>query len=363
MIKSAKNVALLLSLQLLTLPGASFAEEAGEKVATIYKGGVSHNVSPIKEDGSTETITAGTPVNLTISANLNSELSQVGDEIKAMVSADLKDKSGKKVLLPGQWTVHGKITRVDGQKRLGRNGAIDIKFDKLVSPDGKYEIPFEATATTKESAVKTGLKHVATDATYVSIGAVGGAIASVQFTGLPVAIATEGYSVAIGGGIGAALGLAAAAHRKGKVICSFPGDELQIRMTKPLILPAFNPEALPSAAPLAHLDNFDIKINRWRFLADPYGDKLSRLLIVNFKLENLTKEKYNLSDIAVLSERNKLYRPYATKADLLEMRKSVAPNAIQEAALTFGVDNPRYKYRLVLLDKDGKNILSELPIN
>lgn len=384
--KSASGIALLVVMQLGALVPASLALEPASSATpapqtkptkaisetannpaeqnpqkTILKGGVSHNVSPIKEDGSTETINQGTPVNLTISANLNSELTREGEDVIAMVSADLKD--GNKVLLPGQWYVHGKVAHVEKQRRLGRNGSIDIKFDKLISPDGKYQIPFEASASTNESAIKSGLKHAAKDASYVSIGAFGGALASVQLTGIPLAVATNGYSVAAGAAVGATLGAIAAARRKGKMICTFPGDELRLRITKPLILPAFNPEALPSAAPLAHLDNFDIRITNWKFNADPYGDKLSRLLTVNFRLENRTAQKYRLCDIALISERNKLYRPYATRNDMVEMQKSVAPHATQEATLSFGVDNPHYKYRLVLLDRGNSNILTELPIN
>lgn len=338
------------------------AEQVTEpKLLPLLKGGITHTISPIKEDGSVETIPQGTPVGLTISATLNSETSREGEDVLAMVSTDLKD--GKKVLLPGQWYVHGKISQVEKQRRLGRNGSIEIKFDKLISPDGKYQIPFEATATTKENAVKAGLKHAAKDATYVSVGALGGAMVSVQLTGIPLAIASQGYSVAAGAAVGATLGVIAAARRKGKMISTFGGDELHVRMTKPLVLPAFNPEALPSAAPLAHLDNFNIKVSDWKLRPDPYGDKQSRLLVVSFQLENRTSQKYALSDIAVLSDRNKLHRPYADKSNMVAMKKSVAPNALQEATLSFGVDGPQCKYRLVLLDKGGSNILSELPIN
>lgn len=325
------------------------------------KGGVSHDLTPFKEDGSVETIQQGTPLNITLSANLNSELAQVGDQICAMVSTDVKDKD--KVLLPGQWYVKGKVTRVEKRKRAGMDGYVEIKFDKLCSPDGKHEVPFEASVSTKDSAPKAIVKHLVKDAGFVSVGAVGGALASVQLTGIPLAVATNGYSVAIGAAAGATIGGVAAIHRKGKIMSALPGDELKLKISKPVVLPAFNAEALPSAAPPEVMEGIDLAVTKWSKLPSPYGDKSSCLLQVSFKISNKTDRRFTLGDLAVVSNHNQKYNPFASQANIRETSKKVLPQTTVDGTITFDVGSPKHKYSLVLMDKGKTNVLVRVPIN
>lgn len=335
---------------------------AGGNKSTLLKGGVSRTASPFKEDGSTETIPQGTPLNLTVTANLNSELNQVGDEIRAEVTCDLKD--GSKVLLPGKWQVIGKVARVERQKRMGRDGFIELKFEKLVSPDGKWEVPLDASASTKESTAKTVGKQVLETSGYVSVGAIGGSLLSVQLTGIPLAISTYGLSVAAGAAVGGTLGAVAALRRKGDILCAYPGDEIQIRLPQAITLPAFNQEIVPSKAAPAKLDDLGIVVKDYEFLPFPLGDKKSRLLKVRFRIENHSKEEYSFSNLAVVCNHNHRYFPYCASQDFFKQRgKTVGPEAVQEATLTFQVAGPKLKYWLVLLDRGNANILSQVAIN
>lgn len=327
----------------------------------ILKGAVSHDVSPFKDDGSTETIPQGTPLKLTVTTSLNSELAETGDEIRAIVSTDVRD--GKNIVLPGKWQVIGKVTNVQGVKRMGRDGYIEIKFEKLVSPDGKWEVPLDAAASTKESAVKTITKQAATTTGYAAVGAVGGSIASVQLTGLPLAVATHGLSVAAGAAVGGTLGVAAALHRKGNILCAFPGDEINIRLPSTITLPAFKQETVPSKAPLPQLDDVSISVKDHKFMPYPFGDKQSRLLAVTFMVENNSKTEYSFADIGVVCNHNHPYLPYADTQNFKQLRKKVKPGALQEATIVFQVANPRLKYSLVLVDKASSNILSQVAIN
>ena len=71
---------------------------------------------------------------------LNSEFSQQGDDVFAKISCNVAN--GKTVIMPGGWFMHGKVTTVAAQKRLGRDGYVEVEFDKIVSPDGEYEPAF-----------------------------------------------------------------------------------------------------------------------------------------------------------------------------------------------------------------------------
>jgi hypothetical protein len=337
--------------------GTTPVKDAPAKV--ILKGGVSQTISPLIE-GEQHEVPAGVPVNLTLLVNLNSELTKVGDKVVAMVSADSKNEG--KVVLPGQWFVCGKVTEVAGQRRLGRDGYISIHFERLVSPDNKYDLPIDVTASTRDSTAKAVAKIVAKDTGYVAVGAAAGALTSVQLTGIPVAIATHGYSVAIGGGVGATIGLIGALKRKGKITTAIHGENLKFKLDKPVTLPAFNEKAIPSAAPLAKIENLDISIEKFDFRRDPFGDKRSQLLQVNFKFDNKTDREYSFGNIAVVSDHNQMYYPYVLD-NLKQRQKRVAPKSREVGSITFSVNSGKHKYWLVLLDRGNRSELARVPVN
>ena len=348
----------------LAAAAANNKEKPFQLIGGKLHGAVRHDESPFIDDGkTTETIPEGTPLKLTVTTSLNSEIAREGDEIRALVSTDLKDKDGKKVVLPGKWQVVGHVTRVEGQKRAGRDGFIDIKFDKLVSPDGKWEVPLDASASTKPSPLKTAAKQVAETTGYTTVGAIGGSILSVQLTGLPVAVSTYGISVGIGAAAGAAAGIAAALHRKGDILCAYPGDEINIRLPGTLVLPAFKQETVPSKAPIPQLEDVNIMIRDHKFMPYPYGDKNSRLLAVTFMVENNSKSEFCFADLGVVCNHNHSYLPYADKENLKLQRKRIKPGAVQEGTIVFQVGNPRLKYSLVLVNKATSHILSQVAIN
>jgi hypothetical protein len=358
---------------LATLPAAADSQGASsdsDEHATVQvlkekpvllKGNVAEDVSPIKTDGSKNEVPPGTPVSLVMAVNVNSEISKVGDDIVAMVSIDVKDHG--KVILPGQWWVHGKVSEVEHQRRLGRDGYVSVKFDKLVSPDGKYQVPIEASASTKESTAKSVTKVVAKDSLMVTKGAVGGAITSVQLTGIPLAVATHGYSVAAGAAAGAGIGLIGALKRKGNIASSLRGEELKFNIDKPLILPAFNEQVLPSALAPSKVENLEIVVNKASFGPDPFGDKRSRVLFVGFKMDNKSDREYSFANLVVVSDHNQMYYPYALSTALKERNKRVPPNSIEEGTLSFDVDSPKRKYWLVLMDRGNCEELTRVPVN
>jgi hypothetical protein len=326
------------------------------------KGGVSEYVSPILEDAPPEVVPEGTTVNLTLNTTVNSEISVVGDDVMAAVTLDVKDKG--KVLLPGQWYVVGKVTRVESQRRLGRNGYVEIKFDKLISPDGKLQLPIDASVSTHEGTVKTVAKHLATDSKFMTTGAVGGALLSLQLGGIGTAIMTEGISVGGGAAVGATIGLIAALWRKGRISSSYTGEFSKFRVTAPITLPAFNPNALPSAEPAPNkLASLDIVVHKAKFRPSPYGDKRSRLLKIDFALANRSNQAFSLANLVVMSDSRHFYYPEAGMNNLQARARKVLPNTSEQASITFGVDSPKHKYWLVLIDVGNSTELTRVPVN
>jgi hypothetical protein len=358
---SKQLISMILLPVYLSFAGGQSVCFANDDQKPVLKGGVTETISPFKTDGSTSNIVEGTKVAVTLTTFVNSEISKIGDDVVGMVALDIKDKDN--VVLPGRWFVHGKVSDIASQRRLGRDGYVEIKFDKLISPDGKIEVPFETTVTTKDSWSKTIAKTAAIDSYYMSKGAVGGALLSVQMTGIPGAIATHGYSVAIGAAAGASLGLIGALHRKGKITGCALGEEMNFKILKPVVVPAFNPDALPSASKPQKIEKFSIFVDNIEFKKDPFGDKRSRLLKVKFKMENRTNKEYSFANVVVMSDHNHLYYPYVFASTHAERSKKVGANSCEAATITFGVDSPKHKYWLVLLDKGNHEELTRVPIN
>jgi len=311
--------------------------------------------------GSLQAIPPGTRVDVVFTGNVNSETSQKGDEVFVQVACDVPGSNG--VGVPGGWMMHGLVTDSSGQKRLGRDGHVEIEFDKLISPNGEYELPFHATVSTKDCLMKSIAKVAAIDSGFVTKGAVGGSILSVQMTGLPVAIATHGYSVAIGAGIGASLGLFGALKRKGNILSIYPGAVMKMMTAETISLPGFDKSQLPSGQKHEALTTLGITINKTVYRKDPSGDRGTNLLVVDLTLNNKTAKEYKFRDLAVVSDLNQRYQPWIDQGFRALMEKSVAPHSEQEGVVTFEVGPKNRKYWLVLLDRIKECELKRVPLN
>lgn len=322
-------------------------------------GYVSKTQSPFLS-GSVQTIPAGEKIELTFMGNLNSELTQKGEEVMARVSVAVKD--GEKVLLPNGWYLHGLVTDTKGQRRLGRDGFVEVEFDKLVSPDGQWELPFGAKYTTADNTLKAVSKIVAFDTLHCTKGAIVGSLLSVQMTGLPVAISTYGISVGVGAGVGASIALIGALKRKGNIASLYPGDQKTLTISEPLTLPGFNLSALPLPPLQQTIKGLDLQIVSKHFGKDPNGDRDSRLLTLGIKMDNQTEREFSFFTMAVVSDHDQRYFPYPLARSSF-LSKKVPPKSAQEGTVTFSVDNPKHKYWLVVLDKGARAELARVPVN
>lgn len=308
--------------------------------------------------GSVQTIPAGTKVNFEVTLNINSEVSQKGDAIEMRIAGDVKDSTGKTVIIPGGWKAHGYVTRSEGQKRLDREGYVEIEFDKIVSPDGQTEVDFPAKITTKDSLMKSTVKQVLTGGKMVGIGAFAGSLLAYQIGGLHTAISTYGISIGVGAGIGGSIGLFAKLKKKGDIASYYPGDVLSIKTAEPIFLPGFDPTQLPSAQRPPKVEGLEVVVSNHRFSNVPWGDKKARNLQVDVALRNHTKRSIRFADIRVESERGILYPP-----DLgsISAARTVASGTSGNATLTFCVDSPKLKYSLVLYKNQIE--VGRVPIN
>ncbi len=313
--------------------------------------------SPFLE-GSVQTIPKGTKIDLTLTSYINSELTQKGDEVFMKVAANVP--GGQGVAIPGGWFAHGFVTKSQGSKRAHVNGYVDIEFDKLVSPDGHTEVDFPAKLSTKDNAMTSTLKQVAFGSKCTTVSAIGGAIVSVQLTGLGGAVATHGISVGVGAGIGAALGLIGALKREGNAESLYSGDDVKLTIAEPISMPAFKAELLPSAKPAPILKDMKISVNKIRFLKDPSGDTQSRLLDVDMTVDNHTKKSYSPRQFLVMDDHGHEFTPWIGE-NLKTLMQKIGPEQSERINVLYEVNSGKRKYWLSLRTSTGVEV-SRVPI-
>jgi hypothetical protein len=335
-----------------------FAQSADKYILpknSYLRGSVSQSPerSPILQ-GSVQSLPEGTKVDLKLQCHLNSELSQKGAEVFAEVSRDVINPDGSKVLVPGKWLAHGFITNVEKEKRNGRSGSVEVQFDKIVSPDGEYEVPFDAKFSTADSKLKACAKVLARDIGYTGMGALAGGLMSFQLMGLPFTISTYGINIGAGAAIGGTIGLTSALVRKGGVKAVYPGDTIQLKIDEPISMPGFNQLNLPSAQPKPHIKGLSLRINAFSFRKDVRNsDKSARLLKINLAVDNYSKHALSMRHLKVMSALGKTYDLYfdSTAVDF-----AVRPQSVKTASLSFLVDSPKEKYDLILLNEKGEEV-------
>ena len=309
-----------------------------------------------------QAIPVHTKVNLVLNCNLNSQFSHVGDEVIARLATNVGN--GPTVNLPGNWYIKGHVTQVQTPKRLGRNGYVSVEFSSIVSPDGEVTLPFYSKFSTRDNKLVGLSKIVATDTVFVTKGAIAGAILSAQMTGIPLAIASHGYSLAIGAGLGAGLGLFAALKRKGDITSLYPTDEIKLVTSEEIASPAFLPSENITVPSFKNSLNkpVTLSIQKYFFDKDPLGDKMANLLTLNLKITNETNKQLSFYDLVVISDHNQLYYP-AVMSQFNELNKKIKPHGTNEAIISFSVDSRKRKYFLVLLDKIHQDELKRIAIN
>jgi hypothetical protein len=329
---------------------------------TILKGNITQQgTSPLLLEGVQQELPKGTQVELNIMGHLNSEISQKGDEVWCRISHDVPGSGG--VSVPGGWFAHGLVTQSKGQGRQGRNGFVEVEFDKLVGPDGETEVPFKARLTTKDAPLTSVAKQVVRESTFVGIGAASGSLAAVQLGGIPAAIASHGMTVAVGAGVGAGIGVIAAYKNKGAIRNFLPGDSMKLVVDTPIVLPGFNPKLLPSAKPVPVLHGMDISIDNVHFGKLPNGDKSACMLQVGFTMKNRTAHEYSFRQLSVLSDNGERYYPDMFLNAPAELAKRCQPNSTLSGLVNFNVDGKKHKYWLQIFDKTKETELTRFPIN
>lgn len=274
-------------------------------LADVLHGSVMENVEqslPTQTfTGEYKTLDEKDSIEMTVDNIIDTTFSLEGDEFFAKVTTDV-GKNG--VVLPKGSVAHGIICQTTQAKRLGRNANIMIKFDYIVTPDGR-RIPIEGEVSTKSNPVKEFGKIVATDIGYTTAGGLLGGLYALNTLGIEAAIASQGYTVAGGAAIGSTIGLAMSLWRKGKNAYIAPGNKIKIRLKSPVELPVYKDEALLQEE--LSYEGFNVAITDIRYEKDPFGEP--NTITLTLRIENLSDKAFSGMDITLSNEYNQVFYP------------------------------------------------------
>lgn len=326
--------------------------------ADVLRGGIQQNVeTDLPSDiytGEFKEVDSKEVIEMTVEQVIDASLTLEGDEFFARVTSDV-GKGG--VVLPKGTLAHGKIYQTKEAKRLGRDGYVSMKFDYLVTPDGR-RIDIEGDMSSKMHPIKQFGKIVATDVGYTTVGGIAGGWFALNFFGLEAAIASHGYTVAGGAAIGGTIGLVMSLYRKGKNALITPGDEIKIKLKAPVALPVYRDEALLQE----ELDypGFTVHITNVAYEKDPFGEP--NTITLSLRIENLSDTTFSGMDVNLTNDMQQVFYPSAF-GDTSLMFTQIKPGDRIIGKMSFAVNNVKGNYWLTFRDRTTKNELAKISLD
>ena len=305
--------------------------------------------------GEVEKLERSDVIHMTVSQVLDSNINEEGDEFFAEVVNDVSGDSG--VLIPKGTIAHGRISKTEEAKRLGRPAQISLDFDYLITPDGR-EIPIEGRMSTKLNPVVQTSKIVAQDLGYTLAGGAVGGFLALNWLGLEAAIASQGYTLAGGAALGGAIGLGAALMRKGHEVLIAPGDEIKVKINTSVTLPVYRETALMQHE--LFYPGLDIMISDIKHEEDPFGE--ANTITLTIMITNMSDKTFSGLDLALVNDYNAIFRP-SIFGDTKLMFKQIKPGDKVVGHISFAVDNINRKFWLTFYDRRTRKPLSKISID
>jgi len=305
--------------------------------------------------GKTEMLEKRDTIEMTVSQVLDGSFSFEGDEFFAEITSDVYGDKG--VIIPKGSLAHGYIRGSGEAKRLGRDGYLDLGFDKLITPDGR-EIPIDGKMSTKLHPIKAAAKIAATDIGYTAAGGVMGGIFAAQALGIEAAIASNGYTIAGGAAIGGAIGLGMSLYRKGKDVLISPGDEIKVKILSNVELPVYREEALIQKE--ENYPGLEVRIANIIYEKDPFGEV--NTITLSVCISNMSDKSFAGMDLALLSDYNKVYNP-SIFGDTKLLFSQFHPGDRKAGKISFSVDSVKHSYWLIINDRTKNKPMAKISLD
>lgn len=327
-------------------------------LADVFQGRVEKQTSTKQEKneiytGSTDTLDKKDILKMTVSKVIDAKNAKENDEFFAEVTDDVECKDG--ILIPKGTIAHGSVSKVMAAKNFSRNGLIDLKFDCLITPDGK-EIPIQGKMSTRLHPVQAASETALYNLAYTTAGGVTGGLVALSFAGMAATVSSQGCVVAGGAAIGGSAGLAMAISHKGKDVEIAPGDEILVKVLTSTSLPIYKKSAFPQRELIAK--NLEIKIKDVKYKKDDYNE--TSKIVLTLSILNKIGHDFSVSDIALVNSLGVAYYP-----DIFDEKPFVGIKNGEDfnGEIPFSVDNMKNKFWLTFYNAKNRAVISEISID
>ena len=283
-------------------------------------------------------------VNLKVTAEITSDYSIVTDE--------------NNIFIPKNTKLSGHISEIQAPRSFDRRGYFKITFDKAVCPDGENIYLKSALSSRSEAKVYNPLSHVGRAALGAIGGSLVGTLTSLQLGGIPLVVASHGYSLAIGAGTGGFIGVLSGIAAKGKKSTIEPGNEI-------VIVPVDD----VSLGELNQVTCKNIEISEEKKEPEPTNVKVEVLSIkekremlgefalkINIKFTNNSDKLYKLNNFFLKDSQGNEYTTSFTDTNS-DIFLTFPPNESKNAQIEFLVNHPKASHWLLLKDQNFNEVL------
>lgn len=304
--------------------------------------------------GTVDTLNHKNILKMTVSKVIDAKNAKENDEFFAEVSDDVESKDG--ILIPKGTIAHGSVARVAAAKNFSRNGLIDLKFDCLITPDGK-EIPIQGKMSTRLHPIQAASETAVYNLAYTTAGGVTGGLLALSFAGMAATVSSQGCIVAGGAALGGSAGLAMALSHKGKDVEIAPGDEILVKVHTNSQLPVYKKSAFPQREVTSK--DLETKIKDVKYKKNDYGE--ASKIVLSVSISNKTKYDFSISDIALVNSAGVAYYPDVFDSE--SPFKGIKSEEEFNGTIPFSVDNMKNKFWLTFYDAKNRAVISEISLD
>ncbi len=289
----------------------------------------------------------------------NSYAPFVNLKITAEITSDYSIVSAKNsIFIPKATKLSGYISEIQAPRSFDRRGYFKITFENAVCPNGENILFKSALSSRSEAKIYNPLRHVGKATLGLLGGSLAGTLLSLQFGGVPLAIASHGYSLAIGGTAGGFLGTVGGIAAKGKKSSIEPGQELVIVPLDDASLDELNQvtcknleisEANEAPIPM----NVKVEILSVKEKKDLLGESALKIKI---KFTNKSDKLYKLNNFFLKDSQGNEYTTSFIDVNS-DIFLNFPPNETKNAQIEFLVTHPKASHWLLLKDQSFNEVL------
>lgn len=184
---------------------------------------------PQQYQGHASYVPAGTPISVSLSQALGTQISRVGETFRASLAGPIY-AGGQMVAPPGS-QVEGTVVGLEPPGRAGKPASMDLRLTTIVTPNGQ-RIPLSATIDKANFELQADGGRTSHMVKSTAVGAGAGALSGL--IGGAISGGKKGKTTAIGTGIGAGVGLLGGAFRKGQELIIQSGSTIPFILDTPI---------------------------------------------------------------------------------------------------------------------------------